>query len=875
MTRRSLLGLWNSARPSGSPSRRRASTRGLRIEPLERRALLAATDLAAITGQVFRDTSGNGYDAGEEVASAMVSLYLDDGDAIFEAADDTLQSTELTNGQGEYRFDDLEVGTYFVRQPQQIVGGVTLAEEVSAPITFDATDVMGQAGTIIDTFNQTQQEALAQTGGSSTDEDAVDAPEALGGERDLFVMLTSGTGSVQLRVLAFGTNPVLQFDNSAGVVGERTATWDGNDNDGDDLDPDGLGGIDLTDGGASMSFNLLIGADDPNGLVTIRVFSDVLNWSQGTVALPDTGGLATSTVLLDFSSFIVGGGNGADFTNVGAVQLFIEGAASVNGQLDTFAVIGPTTETADFSNFVPADLSLAKSVDDTTPQIGQTVTFTVTVTNAGPNPASGVAVRDQLTQGLAFVDASASQGSYNNSTGIWTVGSLAGGGSATLTLRATVGSLGDKTNTAQVSASDQADPDSTPNNDAPGEDDQSSVTVAPDAADLSLSKSVNDATPQIGQNVAFTVTLNNAGPASATNVEVTDVIPTGMTFVSATASQGSYAAGSGVWTVGTVGFGNSATLTITATVNTAGAKVNEAEVTAVDQFDPDSTPGNDAGSEDDLAQASLTPMAVDLALTKTVDDDTPQVDQNLAFTLTLTNSGPDDATNVVVSDPLPAGMAFVSSNASQGSYDAATGLWTVGMVADDGEATLQIIARVTTPTTQTNTAQVRFVDQADPDSTPGNSAAGEDDQASVQVNPQVADLSVTKTVDDDTPNRGQNVTFTITVINSGPASATNVEISDPLPAGMTFVSATASVGSYNAQSGVWTLGTLANNGAATLQIVATVDSSGRKINAAQVSRSDQFDPDSRPNDSDESQDDQASVRVQPPRSLSKRLFLAR
>lgn len=875
MTRRSLLGLWNSARPSGSPSRRRASTRGLRIEPLERRALLAATDLAAITGQVFRDTSGNGYDAGEEVASAMVSLYLDDGDAIFEAADDTLQSTELTNGQGEYRFDDLEVGTYFVRQPQQIVGGVTLAEEVSAPITFDATDVMGQAGTIIDTFNQTQQEALAQTGGSSTDEDAVDAPEALGGERDLFVMLTSGTGAVQLRVLAFGTNPVLQFDNSAGVVGERTATWDGNDNDGDDLDPDGLGGIDLTDGGASMSFNLLIGADDPNGLVTIRVFSDVLNWSQGTVALPDTGGLATSTVLLDFSSFIVGGGNGADFTNVGAVQLFIEGAASVNGQLDTFAVIGPTTETADFSNFVPADLSLAKSVDDTTPQIGQTVTFTVTVTNAGPNPASGVAVRDQLTQGLAFVDASASQGSYNNSTGIWTVGSLAGGGSATLTLRATVGSLGDKTNTAQVSASDQADPDSTPNNDAPGEDDQSSVTVAPDAADLSLSKSVNDATPQIGQNVAFTVTLNNAGPASATNVEVTDVIPTGMTFVSATASQGSYAAGSGVWTVGTVGFGNSATLTITATVNTAGAKVNEAEVTAVDQFDPDSTPGNDAGSEDDLAQASLTPMAVDLALTKTVDDDTPQVDQNLAFTLTLTNSGPDDATNVVVSDPLPAGMAFVSSNASQGSYDAATGLWTVGMVADDGEATLQIIARVTTPTTQTNTAQVRFVDQADPDSTPGNSAAGEDDQASVQVNPQVADLSVTKTVDDDTPNRGQNVTFTITVINSGPASATNVEISDPLPAGMTFVSATASVGSYNAQSGVWTLGTLANNGAATLQIVATVDSSGRKINAAQVSRSDQFDPDSRPNDSDESQDDQASVRVQPPRSLSKRLFLAR
>lgn len=876
MTRRTPPGMWNWSWTPRRATRKRMPCRGLRIECLERRALLAATDLAAITGRVFRDATGDGYNLGEEVSSAIVRLYRDDGDNVFEpGAGDMLESTVLTNAEGLYRFDNLTEGTYFVQQPQQSVGSLNLPEDVSEPLTFDATDVMGQSGTVIDSFNQTQQEALAQTGGSTTDENSADAPEALGGERDLFVMLTSGTGSVQLRVLAFGVNPVLQFDNSAGVVGERTATWDGQDNDGDDLNPTGLGGVDLTDGGASTAFNLLIGADNPNGLVTIRVFTDGLNWSQGSVAIPNTGGLATSTVILDFSSFIVGGGSGADFSNVGAIQLMIEGSASVNGQIDTLEVIGPTVETVDFANFVPADLSLSKSVSNTTPQIGEPIVFTIIVTNGGPNPATGVGVRDQLPLGVAFVDATATQGSYDVSTGIWTVGNLGAGASATLQLRATVGTVGAKVNTAQVSSSDQSDPDSTPNNDAPGEDDQASVTVTPRWADLSLAKNVNDTTPQVGQTVIFTVMLSNSGPSAATGVQVTDVIPAGMSFVSSTPSQGSYSSGSGLWNVGTVAAGSQATLTLLATVNSAGTKVNKAEVTAADQFDPDSTPNNDAGGEDDLAQVSLTPMSVDLSLTKTVDNNAPQVNQNLTFTVTVSNAGPDTATNVVVSDPIPTGMSFVSSTPSQGSYDEATGLWAVGALANGAQATLQIVARVTQPTAQSNTAQVQSVDQADPDSTPGNSNPNEDDQATVTFSPQVADLSIIKAVDNPSPNRGETITFTVTAINSGPAAATGVAISDPLPAGLTFVSATASIGSYNPQTGIWTLGTLPNNGAATLQIVATVAASGRKTNTAQVWASDQFDPDSTPGDSIESQDDQQSVVVEPPRSLSKRMFLAR
>ena len=88
--------------------------------------------------------------------------------------------------------------------------------------------------------------------------------------------------------------------------------------------------------------------------------------------------------------------------------------------------------------------------------------------------------------------------------------------------------------------------------------------------------------------MTFTVTVTNAGPASATGVRVSDVLPAGLSFVSATASQGTYTAATGVWNVGTVTTATPATLTLTATVVSAGAITNTASITAADQFDPTS-----------------------------------------------------------------------------------------------------------------------------------------------------------------------------------------------------------------------------------------------------------------------------------------------
>ena len=77
----------------------------------------------------------------------------------------------------------------------------------------------------------------------------------------------------------------------------------------------------------------------------------------------------------------------------------------------------------------------------------------------------------------------------------------------------------------------------------------SSQAAQAQQADLGLTKTVSNATPNVGDTITFTVTLSNAGANNATNVTVQDLLPGGLTFVSATASQGSYNSATGVWTV--------------------------------------------------------------------------------------------------------------------------------------------------------------------------------------------------------------------------------------------------------------------------------------------------------------------------------------
>ncbi|MEM1340157.1 MAG: HYR domain-containing protein [Bacteroidota bacterium] len=109
--------------------------------------------------------------------------------------------------------------------------------------------------------------------------------------------------------------------------------------------------------------------------------------------------------------------------------------------------------------------------------------------------------------------------------------------------------------------------------------------------------------------------------------------------------------------------------------------------------------------------------STDLAVSKTVDNTTPKEDTNIVYSLAVTNNGPENATNVSVTDLLPAGVTYVSDD---GTYDSGTGVWTVGNLNNGATATLNITVRVnsgTNGTTITNTITTVTADQTDSDTT--------------------------------------------------------------------------------------------------------------------------------------------------------------
>lgn len=469
----------------------------------------------------------------------------------------------------------------------------------------------------------------------------------------------------------------------------------------------------------------------------------------------------------------------------------------------------PANNSASATATPPADVEVTKTVNNAAPNVGDPITFTLTLTNNGPNPGTGVQVLDTLPAGLAFVSATPSQGAYDSVTGLWAVGSVSTGTSPTLAIAATVLTPNAQTNTATITA-DQFDPN-------PGNN-SASVTVTPLRADVAVNMSVNNPTPTVGSQVTFTVTLTNNGPDAATGVLVNDLVPFGLVFVSATASQGAYDALIGRWVVGTLSTGAPQVLSIVAAVVDASPQTNTA-TTSADTFDPNSA--------NNSASATATPVqgSADLSVGKIVSDTTPNVGDQITFTLTVTNNGPDPATGVQVNDLLPAGLTFVSATASQGSYDPVIGRWVVGALS-----ATSLVTSVVGSTAQTNTATVN----ADPfDPNPANNTA------SATVTPLRADIALAIVASATTALTGATVTWTITATNNGPDAANNVTVTDLLPAGVTFVSATPSQGSYSSGTGVWSIGSL---GSATLVLTVIAGPPAAVTTTASVSHSDSFDP---------------------------------
>jgi uncharacterized repeat protein (TIGR01451 family) len=393
-------------------------------------------------------------------------------------------------------------------------------------------------------------------------------------------------------------------------------------------------------------------------------------------------------------------------------------------------------------------------------------------------------------------------------------------------------------------ATDQENPnlETSPNLDSV---DAGDLPMHVDAA-LSVLKYVDNPAPSTGSNVTFTVMVSNGGPAIARGVEITDLLPAGLTYLSHSTATGTYNSGTGLWSIGNLADAASATLTITAQVTAVGPVTitNTATITALNQPDPNLADNSDSAS---IYVGMSAPNVADLSVLKYVDNHLPYEGSTVTFTVIVQNTGPATATNIRVTDQLPNTVTYQSHSTTAGTYNSGTGVWDIPSLASGQSATLAITATVnggTAGSTLPNTATVTGLDQTDPD-------LG-DNTATAEFFPMANGLSVLKNVSNSLPYEGSTITFTVTIQNTGSATATNIQISDQLPTTVTYQSHSTTAGAYSSGTGIWDIPSLGTGIIATLTITATVNAGTAGSTSSNTAAITAWDQQPDPNPADDS-----------------------
>lgn len=308
----------------------------------------------------------------------------------------------------------------------------------------------------------------------------------------------------------------------------------------------------------------------------------------------------------------------------------------------------------------------------------------------------------------------------------------------------------------------------------------------PNAFDLVIDK-VAPATVEAGAQLTFTLNWSVSGNIPIQNVTLTDPLPVNTTFVSAS-DGGSYNPGTNsiTWSLGTKNPGDAGTVSLTVAVGSPLAKgtliTNSAQLCGSGDLAVSQTPGPTTKCDDDATTTTVNSLPV-LGLTKTDSPDPVPAGQLINYTVSWSVSGNAVATNVVITDPIPANTTFVSV-ADGGSYQAATNTvsWNLGSQAPGASGAVHFTVRAVSPiangTVVTNTASI---DSAETD--PAITATATTTITSAPI------LSITKTENVETfLNPGQTVLYTIVVTNAASATDTAhaVTVTDALPTGLTF-----------------------------------------------------------------------------------------
>ena len=496
-------------------------------------------------------------------------------------------------------------------------------------------------------------------------------------------------------------------------------------------------------------------------------------------------------------------------TMVNATGL-IENSASVSGnEFDYNKYNNKDKEIITVAN--ASDLSVIKLTNASVVDYLQLVKWTIIASNNGPNKATGVTVDEVLPNGLTVINYTATKGFYDNN--VWAVCCLESGETQKLDLICKVEKTGDLTNIVKINGSEY-DPDLS-NNDA------NKTILVPKASDLAVVKTVDNSNPNYGDIVEWTITLTNNGPDDAEDTLVLDILHPGLKLLSYNATIGVYA--DDMWDVGYLKNGASESIVLRCLVNTLDDVEN---IVTVMPSQYDWNESNNRDSEN----ITVNPVA-DLAIIKLINPSQANYLDLVEWKLIVTNYGPNDATNVFVSDVIPNGLVIVDV-IGEGLYE--DSIWDIGDLANGESRQLSVICKVQATGDFINVANV-WAEEFDPD------LDNNQDQNSLFVYP-ASDLSVTKTVSKYKYSVGDLVTYSIKLTNNGPDMAENIKVSEIMDKSLDLKSFHASGGDFDEVNDVWSLDFLEAGHSALLKINAIATKAGTAKNKVAVT-SDTFDPD--------------------------------
>ena len=403
-----------------------------------------------------------------------------------------------------------------------------------------------------------------------------------------------------------------------------------------------------------------------------------------------------------------------------AILLTIVGPASAKGPQAPDLPAVPAAPAADI------DLSLAKTASASAVQVGEPITYTLSISNLTATATTGVVVTDTLPAEVTFISAGAGC-TQNSGVVVCNIGDLTHHGSASRQVVVSAGMAGEAANHAAVAGNDH-DPN-TANNHA-----QAVVTIseAPvEGVDLALFKSASTAAAQVGDPITYTLTISNLSATGASGVTLTDTLPISVTFVSASAGC-TENGGAVVCSVGDIGSHAGASLIIVTSAAADGVALNQALV-AGDQSDPH--PSNNHATASVNIGDVPPGDEVDVHLMKSPSKTTAEVGDLITYTLSVMNMGHITATGVIVTDTLPAGVTFVSAREGC-TENAGVVTCTIAELGHRSHPKFTVVVIVDIAGEIINKARVRC-DQADSDPTNNEAAAAVTVTGSAAVQPRL------------------------------------------------------------------------------------------------------------------------------------------